>query len=121
MLRLYINACVTKPCTREANAPTEHRLMSERLREILPTNCVSSRTQYHTETVQLFYSRTENSPEMLRVNTLLEVLNKHFIKVDEIDISPDESFRTTTEAIEARLPLWQDAARQTGETVETHT
>lgn len=62
-------------------------------------------------------SMAEDSQAAQRVNALLEVLNERFIRVEEIDITPDTFFRTATDAIEACLSLWQDVARKTGEIV----
>lgn len=55
----------------------------------------------------------ENSPATQRVSTLLAVLNERIIRVGEIDIAPEEFFRTASDAIEACLGMWQDVAMKT--------
>lgn len=60
---------------------------------------------------------TGNTLSTQRVNTLLRTLNKHFIRVDAVDIAPDTFFRMASDAIEACLSLWKDVAQQTGDFV----
>lgn len=58
-------------------------------------------------------SMTGNSPAMERVNSLLKLLNEHFLHQEVINIAPDTLFRTASEAIEACVSLWQDVAQKT--------
>jgi len=59
---------------------------------------------------------TGNPASIQRVNTLLRTLNKHFIRVDAVDIAPD-TFLMASDTIEACIGLWKDVAQQTGDFV----
>lgn len=48
-----------------------------------------------------------------KVEALLDLLEKEFIRVDEVNISPEQFFKAATDAIESCLKLWQDVAQHT--------
>ena len=48
-----------------------------------------------------------------KVEALLDLLEKEFIQVDEVNISPEQFFKAATDAIESCLKLWQDVAQHT--------
>lgn len=47
------------------------------------------------------------------VEALLTLLEREFIKADEVNISPEKFFKAATDTIESCLRLWQDVARHT--------
>jgi hypothetical protein len=48
-----------------------------------------------------------------KIESLLELLEKEFIRSEEVKISPEQFFKSATETIEACLKLWQDVAQHT--------
>lgn len=48
-----------------------------------------------------------------KVEALLDLLEREFILVEEVNISPEQFFKAATDAIESCLKLWQDVAQHT--------